>query len=101
MHCRKIRRINIFGSGFGHIEHQRKAISKLVPSYGDQLESALLEDMPEGELKENVNACRNAQFDTMIANDLKLLPTLTVFASQLESIILRFRPFNLADLSKA
>jgi len=82
--CRNLRHIDILGSTYRY-----EQISKLLCSYGEQLEFAYLYNMYESELCNVVNACKNCRFHFGSSyaplRIFPILPSLRILGHQLES----------------
>jgi len=62
-------------------------ISRLLASYGDQLEYCVVEDMNEGEITTIASACKNVRFSVrMYSHTDNISRTLKFLRSQLEKI---------------
>lgn len=89
--CGRIKRISITGNP--------DAISRLLVSYGDQLDWAYFRRFKENHIKHVARACRNARFEADIINSGVILPALNLLDHQLENLSADLREEN-GDMSE-
>jgi len=88
--CRLLKRISLLGRGDDRNMARKmaitRAITRLISSYGAQLEWAHLRDFPEDQLKLIVEACTNAAFHVDVSRPGALFPALRTVGKQLDVI---------------